>query len=135
MNKILHKIMIVATTLVVAVSIFGIVPATAQTLATTESRPPVGIRPPTTAPQIDIADISVVHRIVNNLINWAFIFFFTIAIAFILMAAFSYLTAGDKGAEVGKKRIQIAITAIIIALLARGLPALIQSIIAPPPAL
>jgi len=122
MNKILHKIVVVVATLVITVSVFGILPTTVQA------------QPPAATPQVNITDISAIHRIVTGLINWAFIFFFTIAIAFILMAAFSYLTAGDKGAEVGKKRIQIAITAIIIALLARGLPALIQSIITPPPA-
>ncbi len=123
MNKILHKIVMVATTLVITVSIFGIVPVAAQTQASTAT------------PAVTITDISAIHRIVNNLINWLFIFFFAIAVAFILMAAFLYLTdPGGKGAEAGKKKLQAAVVAIIIALLARGLPTLIQSIIAPPSA-
>jgi len=128
MNKILHKIIVVATTLVVAVSIFGIVPAAVQ--AQGANRVVIPATPEVTT----ITDISAIHRIVTGLIDWLFVFFFAIAVAFVLMAAFLYLTdPGGKGAEAGKKKLQAAAVAVVIGLLARGLPALIQSIITPPP--
>lgn len=70
----------------------------------------------------------------NNLfcpiINWMFFILIGVAIIMIMWAAYKYLTAGDDTEKVhsATKTITYAAVAVVVALLAKGFPAIIVSI-------
>jgi len=95
-------------------------------------------------PDTDIPGISPVgpqtvggvFGLVKQVIRWIYILFFIVAVFFILMAAFAYLTsAGDeaKVAEV-KTRLIYAVIAIAVALLAVGVQQIVQNFLTSPAA-
>ncbi len=61
--------------------------------------------------------------------SWLYTLFFIIAVVYILLAAFNYLTAGDDSSKTGKatKMIRNAVIAIIIALLSGGFSLIINN--------
>ena len=65
-----------------------------------------------------------------NLINWVFFGFIILAVIFILLAAFSYLTAGGDEEKISKAKNELiyAIIAIIIAVLAKTIVSLVVGI-------
>ena len=131
MNKIIHKIRIVIVALTIVVSVFGTVSAVAQAQIQPLPISLPGLGAPM-APEVRITTIEQIYGILDRITGWLFIFFFAIAIIFILLGAFYYLMDKEgKGAEKGKKQLQNAAIAIIIALVARGIPFLLQTIIAP----
>ena len=88
--------------------------------------PPVN---PTTIPQGNITSIQSVLNTVCVVFDWAFYFLVALAVIFIIVAAFKYLTAaGDpekvKGA--GSTLLYAAI-AVGVALLARAIPLIVAS--------
>jgi len=116
MNTFIRKAITIVS-LTTAINVFGIKLVLAQ-------------QPPVAAPQVRIRDIGQIYGLLGVITNWLFAFFFAVAIIFILWGGWSYLTdPGGKGAEAGKKKLMQAIIAIIIALVARGMPTLIQAII------
>jgi len=132
MNKIIHKIRIVVIALTIVVSVFGTVSAVAQAQVAAPLGPLGPLGTPT-VPEVRITSIEQIYGILDRITGWLFIFFFAIAIIFILLGAFYYLIDDKegKGAEKGKKQLRNAAIAIIIALVARGIPFLLQTIIAP----
>jgi len=78
-----------------------------------------------------ISDISQVWTILARVVQYAYTLFFIVAIVFILIAAFNFLTAKGDTAKVVSARSQIlyAVVAIIIALLSVGAAQIIKSFI------
>jgi hypothetical protein len=71
-----------------------------------------------------------VQTYVGNILNWVFYFFIVLAVVFILIAAFSYLTAGGDEQKITKAKNELiyAIIAIVIAVLAKSIVTLIAGI-------
>ncbi len=78
-----------------------------------------------------IDDKEGVLRALENITNLFFSILMAIAVIVILLAAFKFLTAGGnpENAETAKKMILYAVIAIVVALLAKAIPASIQSLI------
>ena len=68
----------------------------------------------TSASEIDSVDALV--GLVANVVGWVYIIFFIIAVFFILLAAFNYLTAGDDAEQIKKARQMLIYAAIAIAI-------------------
>lgn len=66
---------------------------------------------------------------IDNIINWVFALMMVLAVVFILMAAFAFVTGGPKGAEEAREKLIWAIVGIVIAVLARSIPAVLKMII------
>ena len=68
---------------------------------------------------------------IDTITNWVFAVFITIAVIFIVLAAFQFVTAGGKPEEVSlaRQKLIYAVIGIAIALLARALPAVLRNII------
>jgi hypothetical protein len=81
----------------------------------------------TTPPLIDDKDDIIV--IAEDIAQWVYRLFFVIAVLYILLAAYQYLTARDDTATVKKAQTSLknAVIAIIIALVSTGLSLLIKS--------
>lgn len=80
---------------------------------------------------VEIRDIQGFYDILIKIVGWVQVFFFAIAVLFILFAAFTFLTAGGDAEKLGKAKNQIiyAAIAIAVALLAFGVKAIVKSII------
>lgn len=83
---------------------------------------------PTIGPQ----NVTGVVDVVRNIVKWVYIIFFIIAVLFIILAAFTYLTAGGDEEKVKKAKDQIiyATIAIVVALLAISFEAIIKNFLA-----
>ncbi len=90
--------------------------------------PLVGFAQPAEAP---ITDIAGVESLLNRILNIVFVIFFIIAVLFIILAAFGYLTAGgdDEKVKSAKQKLIYAIVAIVVALLATGIDNIIEGIL------
>ncbi|MBI5220915.1 MAG: hypothetical protein HY978_03750 [Candidatus Liptonbacteria bacterium] len=86
---------------------------------------------PITAPNTVTNLTGLTQDILCKGINWVFTFLIIIAIIFILVAAFEYLTAGGNDEKISKahKRLIYAAVAIVVGILAKGFPYLISSFI------
>lgn len=67
----------------------------------------------------------------NRLISWLFTLLLILAVIFIILAAFSYLTAGGdeekiKGAH---KKIMFAVVALVVAFLAQGIQFIVRELL------
>ena len=69
--------------------------------------------------------------IVGAATNWLFAIFVVLAVIFVLLAAFQFISAGGEATKLGEARQKLiwAAIGIIIALLAKGLVPVIRSII------
>jgi phosphoglycerol transferase MdoB-like AlkP superfamily enzyme len=78
---------------------------------------------------VTITDTNSVISIVTKIISVFYTLFFVMAVAFILLAAWGYLTAGGDPAKVKKAstRLIFAIVAIAVALISYGVASFIQS--------
>ena len=96
------------------------------------AQPQVNI-PGTTDTGINTAN-SVVDP-VKRIIGWVYTVFFILAVLFILMAAFTYLTAAGDEAKLAKAKNQIiyAAVAVVVALLAIGFSSIVGSFISTGP--
>lgn len=94
----------------------------------------IGNIPGTTA--TNITSVGGIIDVLRNIIRYVYILFFIIAIAFILMAAFTYLTAGGDPEKVGeaKNRLIYAAVAIVVALLSVALETIITNFLTNPTA-
>lgn len=72
--------------------------------------------------------------ILRNVVRWVYIIFFVLAVLFILLAAFNYLTAGGEAEKITKAKNQLiyAVVAIVVALLAVGFETIIRNFLASP---
>jgi len=82
------------------------------------------------APTI-ITDASQITTVINNVVNWFFLIVMTVAAIFILVSAWTFLTAGGNPDSITKARQMLiyALVGVVVAVLAKGLPILIQSIL------
>lgn len=78
-------------------------------------------------PQTKVALLGVI----NTAANWIFTIFVIVAVLFIILAAFQFVTSGGDAAKVGEARQKLiwAIVGIAIAVIARGVPVVIQQIV------
>lgn len=88
-------------------------------------------------PGIDRVGPSTVGGIVDiirQVVRWIYIIFFIIAVLFIIMAAFTYLTAGGdpEKVAVAKNRLIYAAVAIAVAFLAVGFEAIVRNFLTTP---
>jgi len=69
--------------------------------------------------------------ILNRVVNWFFGIFLVIAVLFIIMAAFQFLTAGGDSTKISSARDKLLYAAmgIAVALLSRGIVPLVKMII------
>jgi len=112
-NKIIYKISILSIALAIIINTLGIPFAIAQVQ---------GIA----TPDIRITTVDQVFVIISRGLNYLFILFFIGAVFYLLMGAIDYLTQKP---DDGKKKIKNAILGMVIAIIARGIPALIQAIL------
>ncbi len=89
----------------------------------------------------DIGEQTLPNNLITNksdflskltiIVNWVFTIFVVIAIIFIILAGIQFVTAGGDAAKVTEARQKLiwAAVGIIVALMARGLPAVVSSII------
>lgn len=83
-------------------------------------------------PGIDVVgptSVTGIVDVIRNVIKWIYIIFFIIAVLFILMAAFTYLSAGGDAEKVNtaKNKLIYAAVAIAVALLAIGFETIIRT--------
>ena len=78
-----------------------------------------------------IQSIQDVESLLNRILNIVFVIFFIIAVLFIILAAFGYLTAGgdDEKIKSAKQKLIYAIVAIVVALLATGIDNLVGGVL------
>jgi len=92
--------------------------------------PSDGTNPPTSLRLSDTStfdDPDDIVPFIERLTNWVFAILLTLAVAFILLAAFSYLTSkGGEGVETAHKKLLWAAVAIAIAVLAKGFVTVIR---------
>ncbi|HEX4104177.1 MAG TPA: hypothetical protein VHZ04_01715 [Candidatus Paceibacterota bacterium] len=90
-------------------------------------------QPPVTAPGniTNINQITGTAGIICTIINWIFWLLIVLTIIFVLVAAFRYLTAAGDPEKVKKagQTLLYAAIAVIVALIAKGLPLLVSSFI------
>lgn len=79
---------------------------------------------PSNVPQSNITSLQSVLNLLCVVFGWAFWFLVVLAVIFVLVAAFRYLTAGGNPENVGKagSTLLYAAVAIGVALLARAVP-------------
>ena len=72
--------------------------------------------------------------IIRQIVRWVYIIFFIIAVLMIIMAAFTYLTAGGDAEKVNtaKNRLIYAAVAIAVALLAVGFEVIVRNFLITP---
>lgn len=73
--------------------------------------------------------------IIVTIAIWMYIILLALAVVFILLAAFKYLTSGGgEGVAVAHKMLIYAVVAIAVAILAQGIIFVIRELVAPTPA-
>ena len=82
-------------------------------------------------PVIQNFNIDYILQILQTAVNWLFSIFLIIAVVFLLLAAFKYLTSGGDSAKVGEasKAVIYAAVAIGVALLAASIQYLVRDIL------
>ena len=75
-----------------------------------------------------------ISRVLEQIVRWTYYIFFVLAVYFILIAAFSYLTAGGDPEKLKKAHSSLlwAFVAIAIALISVGAAQIVKSFITPP---
>lgn len=84
---------------------------------------------PGDTPATPLENIDQVQTWANKLVSWIQWILFVVAAVFIVLAAFTYLTAAGDAEKSGKAKKQItgAVIALVIALLATGVSAIINN--------
>lgn len=82
-------------------------------------------------PTIEIKSMDDVVNIINNIAKWMYTIILTVAGIFVLMAAFTFFTAGEKTENVKKARNQIyyAVVALVVAVLAFSIKTIVIAIL------
>jgi len=81
------------------------------------------------APVGVVTSVSGIWNVINTVVKWVYWLFFIAAVLFIILAAFTYLTAAGDAAKVktANTRLIYAVVAVAVALLAYGVEALVRS--------
>ena len=87
--------------------------------------------PDLAAPDTVVTDKASFLKTVTTIINWIFTIFVVFAIIFVILAAFQFITGGgySKNVESARNKLMWAAVGVIVALLARGLPFVIASLL------
>lgn len=82
-----------------------------------------------TNPVPEVSTVDNVMTIISTIVSWIYILFFILAVAFILLAAFNYLTAAGDAEKVktAHNMVIYAVVAIVVALLAVGVRVIITN--------
>lgn len=85
---------------------------------------------PLTAPTLVTSGGDLVG-LVQALTNWFFVGFLLTAVVFVIIAAFQFLTGGGDPIQVAgaRKKLVWAVVAVIVAVLARAIPLVVENII------
>jgi len=91
---------------------------------------PVGAGAPVTKPTVDWGTVCLINSI-NSVVDWIFLFLLVISVALIAIAGFLWMTSGGDATKTktAGQMIVAALIGIVIALLARVLPAVVLSIL------
>ena len=75
-----------------------------------------------------------ISRVFEQIVRWTYYIFFVLAVYFLLLAAFTYLTAGGNPENLKKAHSSLgwAFVAIAVALISVGAASIIKSFITPP---
>lgn len=78
-----------------------------------------------------VQGISDVVEIIKTITRWLLVFLVVLAVVFIIMAAFKYITASGDAEKVksANKQILYAVIAVVVGLLAQAVPPIVASII------
>ncbi len=91
----------------------------------------VGGGAPVTAPVAPVTSLSAVGTSLCNITNWLFYFLIILAVIFIIVAAFKYLTAAGDPEKVksASHMLLYAAIAIVVGVIAKAVPSLIGTIL------
>jgi hypothetical protein len=80
---------------------------------------------------INIRNIDDILRIISNISKWMYNIILVLVVVFILLAAFTFLTAGEKTENVKKAKHQIyyAVLALVVAIIAFSISTIIQNLL------
>ncbi len=86
---------------------------------------------PPTPPVAPITSYVGVINLLNTITNWLFAILIALAVIFIIIAAFKYLTAGGDPEKVKSANHSLiyAVVAIAVAIVAKAIPLLVKNII------
>lgn len=98
------------------------------------AQPQTGITLP--GANTNITTVSGVVDLLRGVVRWVYVIFFIFAVLFIILAAFTYLTAGGDPEKTNKAKDQLiyAAVAIAVALLAVGFQSIVSNFLASPTA-
>ncbi|MCX7589758.1 MAG: hypothetical protein RMK17_00505 [bacterium] len=84
---------------------------------------------PPDMPEAKIKSLYDVVRLIKRAINWLFYFLIILSVFFFMLAAFEYLISGGEKETIdrAKSRLKYGIYAIVLALLAKGIPDVVAS--------
>ncbi len=79
-----------------------------------------------------VTNVTKVRTILESIVGWIQIFFYIVATLMIILAAWSYLTAGGDETKINgaKSKVIYALIAIAIAVIAGGVVALVKNFVA-----
>lgn len=80
-------------------------------------------------PTPNVTTVANVFQVLCQLLGWLFILFIILAVVFVIVAAFKYLTAGGDAEKVGTANHMLiyAVIAVVVAVLARAIPVIITN--------
>ena len=89
------------------------------------------VRPGTVGvlPSPNVTTVSGVFTVLCQVLGWFFILFIILAVVFVIVAAFKYLTAGGDAEKVGTANHMLiyAVVAVVVAVIARAIPVIIAN--------
>lgn len=82
-------------------------------------------------PPTGVSNICELLGLVNKIANWLLVVLVVLAVIFVIVAAFNYLTAGGDSEKVGEanKKIVYAAVAVAVGLLAKAVPYVVSSVL------
>ncbi len=83
------------------------------------------------ANSIEISSIDDILNIINNIASWMYRILLAVAVIFVLMAAFTFLTSGDKPDSIKKAKNQILYAAIgiVIAIISFSVSTIVTNVL------
>lgn len=91
--------------------------------------PPVAPVTGSGIPASNVTTVTGIFNIICALLGWMFILFIILAVVFVIVAAFKYLTAGGDAEKVGTANHMLiyAVVAVAVAVLARAIPVIVAN--------
>ena len=75
-----------------------------------------------------VKDVTTIQQIFINIIGWIYTVFFAVAVLFILLAAYNFVTSSGSEDKVSlaKNQLKYAVIAIVVALVASGVSVVVE---------